>query len=481
MQNVKDIWKKIVYNVRGKISDPSVYDGLIVKTRGLVLNDNCLTIEVGSDFIRQKLDEQYKPMFVEELSAILKAQSKIKVLIPAEGESFDDNVDLLDEAHPSKPQAKPRHDVRIENQPAPKIEDDLEKIQRQHELSEAKSNTSGLYPNYTFDNFVVGNSNKFAHGASIAVANHPGVQYNPLFLHGGVGLGKTHLMQAIGHYILKSHKKARVIYVTGEFFLNEMVNAMQNHTEAKFREKYRSADVLMVDDIQFISGKVGTQEEFFHTFNQLYQSRKQIVLTSDKPPQEMKGLEERLVSRFQSGMVADIHPPDFELRLAILNKARDTSGKQIPNEMMAYIAQKIEGSIRRLEGAFIKVVAFAELNKREITEILVDEALYDISQTAPKKISIETVLKAVTDHYRMGLNDLKSKNRSSGVAFSRHVAMYLCRNLVDASTIKIGSELGGRDHSTVIHGIQRIEEKLEGDPAFRNEIEGLIQKIKKSS
>jgi len=481
MQNVKDIWKKIVSNVRSRISDPAVYDSLIVKTRELVLNENCLTIEVGSDFIKQKLDEQYKPMFVEELSGILKTQSKIKVLIPAEGESFDDNVDLLDETHSIRHQVKNRSEVRHEKAQMPKVEDDLEKIQRQHEQSEVKSNVGGLYPNYTFDNFVVGNSNKFAHGASIAVANHPGKQYNPLFLHGGVGLGKTHLMQAIGHYVLKSNKKAKVIYVTSEFFLNEMVNAMQNHTEAKFREKYRSADVLMVDDIQFISGKVGTQEEFFHTFNQLFQSSKQIVLTSDKPPQEIRGLEERLVSRFVSGMVADIHPPDFELRLAILNKARDTSGKQIPNEMMAYIAQKIEGSIRRLEGAFIKVVAFAEMTKREITENLVDEALYDISQTIPKKITIDNVVKVVADYYRIGINDFKAKNRSGNVAFPRQVAMYLCKSLVDASTTKIGSEFGGRDHSTVIYGIQKIEEKMEGDPAFSNEIEGLIQKIKKTS
>ncbi|HOD40957.1 MAG TPA: chromosomal replication initiator protein DnaA, partial [Candidatus Wallbacteria bacterium] len=230
--------------------------------------------------------------------------------------------------------------------------------------------------------------------------------------------------------------------------------------------------------IQFIAGRDTTQEEFFHTFNQLFQSKKQIVMTSDRPPQEIKRLEQRLVSRFESGIVVDIQPPDLELRMAILNKARDEANKKISNEMIAYIAQKIEGSIRRLEGAFIKVIAYSENMNREISEALIDEALSDMSQAGPKKITIESVIKIVGDNYRMNAGDFKSKNRSANVAFPRQIAMYLCKCLVDASTTKIGAEFGGRDHSTVIHGISKIEEMMDKDVAFRNEIEKMIQKIK---
>ncbi len=500
MHSAKEIWKSIISNSRKKIDDPTVFDGLIIKTREISIQDTTLIIEVESDFIRQKLSEQYMAVFTAEFSDILKNQNvKIRFLTAEKG-AFEDNFELLDADMFSKKQ-KSNIIEKKENTLKNDEKTSGSAIERKHEVTDKSDfsskninndnsqtpqnqqqsffQISTLSSKYTFDTFIIGKSNQFAHGVSLNVARFPGTQYNPLFLYGGVGLGKTHLMQAIGHHILKSNKSANVIYVTCESFLNEMVNSMQNNRQMQFREKYRSADVLLVDDVQFLSGKEATQEEFFHTFNQLHQSRKQIVLTSDRPPHEIPRLEERLVSRFQIGMIADIQPPDLELRMAILQNARDTAGKQVPNEMISYIAQKIEGNIRKLEGAFIKVVAFAEMNKRDINESLIDEALFDVSQSVQKKITIDIVLKAVGENYRISLQDFKSKNRSANVAFPRQIAMYLCKYLVDASTTKIGAEFGGRDHSTVIHGIGKIEEMMDKDIAFRNEIEGLIQKIKK--
>ncbi|HPG57458.1 MAG TPA: chromosomal replication initiator protein DnaA [Candidatus Wallbacteria bacterium] len=492
MQSNKDTWRKVVSAVRKNQDDHFVFDGIIIKTREISLQDNVLIVEVESDFIRQKLNEQYMQSFISALCDILKTdQVRIRFLTAEKG-SFEDNHDLIDHQQVLKTSkaVKPREDkpdqqaenftqLTIDQPQETYREDDLEKLQREHEHNiEKRATSGGLFSKYTFDTFVVGKSNQFAHSVSVNVSKFPASKYNPLFIYGGVGLGKTHLMQAIGHHILKTVKKSKVFYVSGDSFLNEMVNSIQNNKMKDFREKFRNADALLVDDIQFIAGRDTTQEEFFHTFNQLFQSKKQIVMTSDRPPQEIKRLEQRLVSRFESGIVVDIQPPDLELRMAILNKARDEANKKISNEMIAYIAQKIEGSIRRLEGAFIKVIAYSENMNREISEALIDEALSDMSQAGPKKITIESVIKIVGDNYRMNAGDFKSKNRSANVAFPRQIAMYLCKCLVDASTTKIGAEFGGRDHSTVIHGISKIEEMMDKDVAFRNEIEKMIQKIK---
>ncbi len=494
MQNNKDIWKKVVSAVRKSEDDHFIFDGIIIKTRQISLQDNNLMVEVESDFIRQRLNERYLQSFLTALSDTLKTpQVKIKFLT-AENGAFEDNFDLLDNASQPKPPKQQvekietqrgenfiQQHLTLETRPADSayLEDDLEKLQREHEHNVEKRATSGgLFSKYTFETFVIGKSNQFAHGVSVNVSRFPASKYNPLFIYGGVGLGKTHLMQAIGHHILKTVKKSKVIYISGDSFLNEMVNSIQNNKMQAFREKFRNVDALLVDDIQFMAGRETTQEEFFHTFNHLYQSNKQIVLTSDRPPQEIKRLEERLVSRFQCGIVVDIQPPDLELRMAILNKTRDESNKKISNEMIAYIAQKIEGSIRRLEGAFIKVIAYSENMNREINEALIDEALSDMSQAGPKKITIELVTKVVAENYKLSISDFKSKKRSANIAFPRQIAMYLCRTLVDASVTKIGAEFGGRDHSTVLHGNSKIEEMMDKDLAFRNEIERLIHKIK---
>ncbi len=494
MQNHKDIWKKVVSAVRKTGSDHSVFNGIIIKTREISLQENTLIIEVESDFIRQRLNEKYISFFLEALREILKTPDvKIKFLT-AEKNSFEDNNDLIEPAVQLKIQKNQSYEKieksggidfqhKIEfSQPSfdrQYLEDDLEKLQREHELNiEKRASSGGLLSKYTFDTFVVGKSNQFAHSVSVNVSRFPASKYNPLFIYGGVGLGKTHLMQAIGHHILKTVKKSKVIYISGDSFLIEMVNSIQNNKMQAFREKFRSVDALLVDDIQFMAGRETTQEEFFNTFNHLYQCNKQIVLTSDKPPQEIKRLEERLVSRFQSGIVVDIQSPDLELRMAILNKMRDESNKRISNEMIAYIAQKIEGSIRRLEGAFIKVVAYSENMNRIIDESVIDEALSDMSQAGPRKITIESIIKVVAENYRISISDFKSKKRSANIAFPRQIAMYLCRSLVDMPVKRIGDEFGGRDHSTVLHGNSKIEEMMDKDPAFRNEIERLIHKIK---
>jgi len=487
MQSSKDIWKLIVNSLRKKMEDPDIFNALMIKTREISVKDNVLNIEVESDFVRDKITENYMNDMRKELAVILKAESVKIRLLTAEKGTFENNNELIDHtaqkpSRTAEKQAEPKPvQMALISEPAPvKVEDDLEKLQREHEMHEAKVSASGLHPRYTFETFLVGKSNQLAHSVSVNVAKYPGKQYNPLFIYGGSGLGKTHLMQAIAHHILKANKRAGTIYVTCETFLNEMVNAIQNNKLQKFREKYRSTDLLLIDDIQFISGKEGTQEEFFHTFNHLYQSGKQIVLTSDKQPNEIPRLEERLVSRFQSGMVSDIQAPDLELRMAILQNQRDMSGKPISNEIIAYIAQKIEGNIRRLEGALIKVIAIADVTRREINENLIDEALFDMSQAGTRKVTIDVVLKTVAEYYKISVQDLKSKNRSAKIAGPRHVAMYICKYIVDdASSPMIGRELGGRDHSTVLHGIKEVENKMMGDVSISNEIEGLMQKIRK--
>lgn len=481
-----NIWKDILLLVRKDEVDTAILDSFILKTRQIMLNENVLMIEVESDFIRQKLNEKYTQKFLDALKEILKIEDvKIKYLVAEKG-MFEDNKELLNEILKEQPKKVVQNEVYTQLTFEKSLidtsnykEDDLEKLQREHEQSlEKRVSSSGLSSRYTFETFVVGKTNQFAYSVSVNVSKNPGKKYNPLFIHGGVGVGKTHLMQAIGHSVLKTIKKAKVLYVSGDSFLNEMVTAMQNNKIQSFREKFRNVDVLLVDDIQFIAGKVATQEEFFHTFNQLHQNSKQIVLTADKPPQEIKDLEARLVSRFESGMLVDIQPPDLELRMAILQKARDESGKKISNELIAYIAQKIEGNIRRLEGAFLKVIAYSENMNREITQGLIDEVLSDMSQNKVKKITIDTIINVVASHYKLNVSDFKAKKRSANIAIPRQIAMYLSRQLLDESVTKIGNEFGGRDHSTVLHAIQKVEYMMDKDISFKNEIEQLIKKIK---
>lgn len=340
---------------------------------------------------------------------------------------------------------------------------------------------ANLNPKYTFDTFVVGNNNKFAHAAALAVAESPGKMYNPLFIHGGAGLGKTHLMHSIAHFVLSQNPDKRVLYVTSETFTNELIESIRNGNNTamtKFREKYRNVDVLLIDDIQFIIGKEATQEEFFHTFNELHGNKKQIIISSDKPPKDIETLEARLRSRFEWGLIADISSPDFETRMAILHKKEETDGYNIDNEVIKYIATNIKSNIRELEGALNKLVALSKLANREITVSLAEEALKDIvSPDEKREITCSLIIATVAEHFHMTPDDLKSTKRNSEVVFPRQIAMYLCNEMTGGGLKKIGLEMGKRDHTTVLHGCKKIAAEIQTSETTRETVEILKKKI----
>ena len=344
--------------------------------------------------------------------------------------------------------------------------------------------SANLNPKYKFDTFVVGSNNKLAHAASLAVAESPGEVYNPLYLYGGPGLGKTHLMHSIGHFILEQNPDKKVLYVTSEEFTNEVIESIRSGNAAsmtKLRDKYRTVDVLMVDDVQFIIGKESTQEEFFHTFNALHAARKQIVLSSDKPPKEMETLDERFRSRFEWGLIADIQPPDYETRMAILRKNAESYDKQIDEEIIKYIATNIKSNIRELEGAFNKIIAFAKLNKVDLTIESAEEALKDvIYPNKAKEITPTLIINVVAEHFGVKPEDITSKKRNSEFVQPRQVVMYLCRELTDVSQVNIGKILGKKDHTTVIHGVKKIEAEMENNEELRNKIDIIIKKLNPS-
>ena len=335
----------------------------------------------------------------------------------------------------------------------------------------------GLGPRYSFDTFIVGPSNQFAHAACRAVAESPSRSYNPLFIYGGVGLGKTHLMHAIGHYVL-TNSNLKLTYISSERFMNEMINALRYDRVLDFRERYRSVDVLLVDDVQFLSGKEGTQTEFFHTFNALYDAQKQIVISSDCPPHEITSLEERLRSRFEWGLIADIQPPDIETKVAILKKKAETEGIPLPDNVAIYIAGKIKSNIRELEGSLIRLIAYASLTGREISLPLAQDVLRNVLQNDDRAITIEIIQKFVSEYYQLKLGELKSRNNSKSVAMPRQIAMYLCKTLTSASLPEIGKSFGGKHHSTVIHSIRKIEHLRQKDGDFNTLINNFMESFR---
>ena len=348
-------------------------------------------------------------------------------------------------------------------------------------VSQSAIITANLNPKYIFDTFVVGANNNLAHAASLAVAESPGEIYNPLFIYGCVGLGKTHLMHSIVHFILKNNPSAKVLYVTSEKFTNELIDAIRNKNNfspTEFREKYRNNDVLLIDDIQFIIGKESTQEEFFHTFNALYEAKKQIIISSDKPPKEIETLEERLRSRFEWGLTVDIQSPDYETRMAILRKKEEMEGYNIDNEVIKYIATNIKSNIRELEGALTKIVALSRLDNKEITVELAEEALKDIiSPNDKREVTPELVIQVVADHYGITPLDISSQKRNKEIVYPRQIVMYLCREMVGTPLQMIGKYLGGRDHTTIIHGIEKITAEMNKNDTLSNTIEILKKKI----
>ena len=340
-------------------------------------------------------------------------------------------------------------------------------------------NNSGLNPKYTFDTFVVGKNNQFAHSAALAVAENPGQNFNPLFLYGGPGVGKTHLMHAIGHYILSKDRKKNVLYVTSETFTNELIESIKTGNQAmiKFREKYRTVDVLLLDDIQFIIGKESTQEEFFHTFNELHSANKAIIISSDKPPKDIETLEERLKSRFDMGLTADINPPDYETRAAILRKYAENYDINITNDVIDYVANNIKSNIRELEGAFNKLVAM-KMNNSDLTIEAVKNQISDyIIDNVPKKITMDMIINEVSKYYNISVEDINSKKRNQELVHPRQVAMYLCRELTDNSQDQIGKTVGNRDHSTVINSLNKINDEIVNKTNTVDEIEDIKKKL----
>jgi chromosomal replication initiator protein len=342
-----------------------------------------------------------------------------------------------------------------------------EKFQRQN----------NLIPQYTFEDFVIGASNQFAHAASLAVANQPGETYNPLFIYGGVGLGKTHLVNAIGHRAAARRPAAKVLYLSSESFMNELIGSIRRDRMDEFKKKFRNIDLLIVDDVQFIGGKERTQEEFFHTFNSLYESHKQIVITADKFPKEIPGLEDRLRNRFEWGLIADIQPPDMETRVAILQKKAENVKVVLPHDVAVFLATHIDSNVRELEGSLTRLGAFASLTKSTITLELTKEVLRNMLRGAERDVTVESIQKTICDYYHIKLTDLKAKRRTKNIALPRQVAMYLCRKHTEISFPGIGDKFGGRDHSTVIHASRTIERKIKDDPSMQSAIESIERNL----
>ncbi|MFC5601655.1 chromosomal replication initiator protein DnaA [Sporosarcina koreensis] len=442
MDQLEKLWNDVLSKIEDKISRPS-FETWLKSTKLMSYGDENVTIAVPNSFAKDWLENHYVHLITGILSELTGEDRLIHFVVPKEMEETDFQV------------------------PKPAV--------KQTDRSAIQSASIMLNPKYTFDTFVIGSGNRFAHAASLAVAEAPAKSYNPLFIYGGVGLGKTHLMHAIGHYILEQDPSKKVVYLSSEKFTNEFINSIMNNKAGDFRNQYRNVDVLLIDDIQFIAGKEQTQEEFFHTFNTLHEESKQIIISSDRPPKEIPTLEDRLRSRFEWGLITDIAPPDLETRIAILRKKAKADGLlDISDEVMLYIANQIDTNIRELEGALIRVVAYSSLVNMDITTDLAAEALRDIiPNSRPRTVSILDIQKTVGEHYNIRLEDFTAKKRTRAIAFPRQIAMYLSRELTDSSLPKIGSEFGGRDHSTVIHAHEKISKQLKDDQNLQQDIQDI--------
>ncbi|MFD1040320.1 chromosomal replication initiator protein DnaA [Virgibacillus byunsanensis] len=448
MENIEELWTATLEKVEEKISKPS-FDTWLKNTQAESLDEDSLIISAPNEFARDWLEGRYTNLISEVLSDITGANLTIKFIIPESNTQVD------------------------EINAAPKTMSNVQDNQN------SESPKTMLNAKYTFDTFVIGSGNRFAHAASLAVAEAPAKAYNPLFIYGGVGLGKTHLMHAIGHYVRDHNPNAKVVYLSSEKFTNEFINSIMDNKATNFRNKYRNVDVLLIDDIQFLAGKEQTQEEFFHTFNTLHEESKQIIISSDRPPKEIPTLEDRLRSRFEWGLITDITPPDLETRIAILSKKAKAEGLDIPNEVMLYIANQIDTNIRELEGALIRVVAYSSLVNQDIDASLAADALKDIIPSSkPRVITIKGIQEVIGEKYNIKFEDFLAKKRTKSIAFPRQIAMYLSRELTDFSLPKIGEEFGGRDHTTVIHAHEKISKMMENDSSLDKEIEEIKEQLK---
>ncbi|HWP46445.1 MAG TPA: chromosomal replication initiator protein DnaA [Candidatus Limnocylindrales bacterium] len=458
-----DIWEKVLRELQNQIN-PSSFEMWFKPTRLRSFNNQELQVVVPDEHFVSWLREHYLESITRVLRTFVDKMPEIHFVV-------DDTFKAKVEEKPTQlelpiqrvyyPRQRPRKMTPVRNpwkKPSPFLLDTEE---------------PNLNPRYTFETYVVGTSNQFAHAASRAVAEQLSTAYNPLFIYGGVGLGKTHLMHAIGHAVRKTLRSIRLFYASSERFMNELIHAIRYDAMPEFRRKYRNIDLLLIDDIQFIAGKERTQEEFFHTFNALYDARKQIVISSDCPPKQIPTLEERLRSRFEWGLIADIQPPDLETKIAILKKKAELEKVGLPDDVALFIASKIKSNIRELEGSLIKVAAYSSLTGQEITLELAQQVLKDLLSPKEKNINIDLIQKVVSDYYNVSSQEMKSQSRARAIAFPRQVAMYLSKELTRSSLPEIGKNFGGKDHTTVIHACQKIKEKIAKDPNFKQVIEKL--------
>ena len=449
------IWDQVLSRIEGQVGKHS-FSTWFKPTSLLSDGGHSLSIRVPNLLFVEWLPKHYSVVLAEALKEVGRGEVKL-VFVPDGAGATEDN------RPPAALPQPPEFDEPGEAVAGPPPEE---------------PRVGSLIPRYTFDSFIVGPSNQFAHAACRAVAETPSRSYNPLFIHGGVGLGKTHLMHAIGHYVVQHHPRLSLLYISSERFMNEMINAVRFDRILDFRSRYRSVDVLLVDDIQFVSGKEGTQNEFFHTFNALHDAQKQIVISSDRPPHEIPALEERLRSRFEWGLIADINPPDIETKAAILKKKAEGEAVPLPDGVAMYLASRIKTNIRELEGSLIRLIAYASLTSKPLTIELAQEVLKNVIDHDEKAVTIEQIQKFVADYYQLKLNELKSRNNSKSVAMPRQVAMYLCKALTHASLPEIGRSFGGKHHSTVIHSINKVEDLRKKDSDFDKQLTNLLQHFK---
>lgn len=439
------LWLQVLDLVAEEIPKPS-FETWVQPARPLAFYEDTIVVAAPNDIAKSRLEGKYADVIVSALQRLTGRTFRLSIVLP----------------HHAAPDPTHLAEVAATAPLAAPVQD----------------NPAKLNPKYVFDTFVVGASNRFAHAASLAVAETPAQAYNPLFLYGGVGLGKTHLMHAIGHFVLMQNPNANIAYVSTETFTNEFINCLRDNKTLEFQSKYRSVDVLLIDDIQFLAGKERTQEEFYHTFNAIHEANKQIVISSDRPPKEIPTLEDRLRSRFEWGLICDIQPPDLETRIAILRKKAQTESLTVDDDVLAYIATRIETNIRELEGALTRIVAHAAIHNTAMSLSQAEEALKDILPASkPRQVTIDLIQLAVAQHYSVAVEDFKLRKRTRSIAFPRQVAMYLARELTDLSLPKIGEEFGGRDHTTVIHACDKIAADMQHDQALATTIQQLIAQI----
>ena len=443
------IWDQVLARVETKVNRHSFYTWF-KPTSFISDSGQSITVRVPNVLFKDWLTKHYSVVLTEALGEVKRAESKVFFVSDIGADSA------------SRPEEPPVTSLASPDDP----------------IVATPASLRGLNPRYTFDTFIVGTSNQFAHAACRAVAEAPSRSYNPLFIYGGVGLGKTHLMHAVGHYVLHHDPSLSLTYISSERFMNEMINAVRYDRILDFRERYRSVDILLVDDIQFVSGKEGTQTEFFHTFNALYDAQKQIVLSSDRPPHEIPALEERLRSRFEWGLIADIQPPDLETKVAILKKKAESEAIPLPDNVAIYIAGRIKSNIRELEGSLIRLIAYASLTGREVSLDLAQEILKNVLDQDDRAVTIETIQRFVSDYYQLKVGELKSRNNSKSVAMPRQIAMYLCKTLTHASLPEIGRSFGGKHHSTVIHSIKKVDALRKSDTDFNTLINSFLESFK---